>query len=175
AIAVGRYDDAEQAARRAARARDPERRRSGMFALARARQKRGDLEAAAEALARLREADPADAEAAGACARLLVSQGRYRQALEVAGGGGDHPLCLESAGLARLYLGDLGGADSTFAHLEQSARARADRPLLGRALGLRGMAAQSRGDVEVAARLYAEAAATARAAGEVHAAAVYDL
>src|SRR5690606_25295831 len=59
--------------------------------------------------------------------------------------------------------------------LEAGARAAGDRARLGRALGLRGMAAQVRGDVAAAARLYAQASGEARAAGDVHSAAVHDL
>jgi len=82
---------------------------------------------------------------------------------------------LEAAGLARLYLGEHPAAEAQLAALEAGARAAQDRARLGRALALRGMAAQMRGDVAAAALLHAQAATEARAAGDVHAAAVCDL
>ncbi len=188
AISVGEYEEAVSAATRAARARNPEHRRRALLAQARAKQMAGDLDAAEKTLAKLHATDVGD-DVAGPYARLLVARASYEAAARVAGpiesvkprtwrqsnfprGGA---LRLESAGLAALYCGDPTAAESAFSHLEEAARARGDRGLVGRALALRGMVAQTRGEIAKAAMLYAEAGGEARAAGDVHAAAVYDL
>ena len=186
AAAVGRYPDAVAAAQRAARARDESVRRRAHLALARAQQMMGELDAAEATLTRLREEQPDDDEAAAVAVRLLITRARYRDAAEVAGDpaataappGPMSParaMRLEAAGLARLYLGDHPAAETQLAALEAGARAAEDRSRLGRALALRGMAAQMRGDVAAAALLYAQASGEARAAGDAHAAAVCDL
>ena len=186
AAAVGRYPDAVAAAQRAARARDEVVRRRGHLALARAQQLMGELDAAEATLGRLREEHPEDDEAAAVAARLLIARARYREAAEVAGDPAASPappgplsaaraMRLEAAGLARLYLGEHPAAETQLTALEAGARAAADRSRLGRALALRGMAAQMRGDVAAAALLHAQASSEARAAGDVHAAAVCDL
>ena len=186
AAAVGRYADAIAAAQRAARARDEAVKRRANLALARAQQMMGELDAAEATLSRLREEHPDDDEAAAVAARLLITRARYREAAEVAGDPAATPalagpmsaaraMRLEAAGLARLYLGDHAGAEVELAALEAGARAAADRSRIGRALAIRGMAAQMRGDVAAAALLHAQAGAEARAAGDVHAAAVCDL
>ncbi|RMH40504.1 MAG: GAF domain-containing protein [Deltaproteobacteria bacterium] len=185
ALAVARYDDAVAAAQRAARSRDPACRRRGALALARALQKRGDLAAAERALERLRARDGGE-DVAAAYARVLVARGRYADAEAVAGRPEDEPPAggpvsaaraarLEAAGLARLYRGDLAGANAAFARLESAARAADDPALLGRALALLGMVAHTAGEVAVAAERYAAAHAHAQAAGDPHAAAVYAL
>ena len=179
AAAVGRYRDALAAARRGARVRDPVLRRRAQLALARAQQLSGDLDAAEKTLARLRARDPADDEAAAAAARLLIARARYREAAEVAGmpepDSAARALRVESTALARFYLGDHDGAEAALSVLEAAARTAGDRARLGRALGLRGMTAQVRGDISAAATLYERASGEARSAGDVHAAAVYDL
>ncbi len=186
AAAVGSYTDAIAAAQRAARARDEAVRRRAHLALARAQQMMGELDAAEATLTRLREEHPDDDEAAAVAARLLIARAGYREAAEVAGDPAAAPapagpmsaaraMRLEAAGLARLYLGEHAGAEAQLAALEAGARAAGDRSRLGRALALRGMAAQMRGDVAAAALLHAQAAGEARAAGDVHAAAVCDL
>jgi transcriptional regulator with GAF, ATPase, and Fis domain len=179
ALALGRYDEAMAAAERAARSRDAERRCRAHIALARARHKSGDLDGAEEALLALLDRFPDDMRGRGAYARLLVSRGRFDRAAEVAGpieiiaergaaAPGD-PLCLEAAGLARLYGGDLEGAGRAFDVL--AARAD-DDALRGRVAALRGLLAHHLGEVARAAALYGEAAEAAGRAGEIHAAAV---
>jgi transcriptional regulator with GAF, ATPase, and Fis domain/tetratricopeptide (TPR) repeat protein len=186
AASVGRYDVAVEAAEAAARTRDPDRRRRATLALARAQQKRGDLAAAERVLEQLVAGSPDDERATGSYARLLVSRARYAEAAQIAGAperdapvDGALPdgraLRLEAAGLARLYLNDTSGADAAFARLDAGAKASGDRALRGRALALRGMVAQTRGDIPRAADLYAAAHVEARAASDVHAAAVYAL
>ncbi len=185
AIAAGDYSRALSASERGARSRDPERKRRAMLATARAHQKRGDLAAAEAAFAAHLNTYPDDDVARGMYARLLVSRARYREAAEMAGDiaalSAARPLPdgaaarLESAGLARLYLGEPDLAVAAFDALRSAAEASADRALLGRALGLLGMAAQARGDIAAAAALYHQAAEHARAAGDIHAAAVYNL
>ncbi len=182
ALLVGEYADAEGAAARAARSRDPSLRRRGALALARARHKRGDLDGAEPIYREL--TDQGDADARGGYARLLVARARYAEAEEVAAIEDDQAtadlsparaLRLESAGLARLYQGDTAGSERCFRRLEEEAHSAGDRALIGRALGLRGMAAQAAGEIAAAADLYQRAGVEARAAADVHAAAVYDI
>jgi transcriptional regulator with GAF, ATPase, and Fis domain/tetratricopeptide (TPR) repeat protein len=181
ALAQGRYDEACQAAEAAAQAKNPAVRRRAALARARAEQRRGHFGAAEATLRQLHARDD-DEEAAGALARLLVTRARYAEAAAIAGAPPVEPntpippgraLRLESAALCALYTGALDRADAIVACLEPAARSAGDRALLGRALGLRGMVAQTRGDVDGAADLYAAAHGEARAAGDVHAAAVY--
>ena len=58
---------------------------------------------------------------------------------------------LRQHGIRTLYTNDADGADAAFSRLEAGARAGADRSLRGRALALRGMVAQTRGDIPRAA------------------------
>jgi len=181
ATAVGAYDEAIEAATAAARSRSKQRRRRARIVLARALQKRGDSDRAAELMVELLEQDDGDADLVGSYCRLLVSRGDYAAALEVAGevARGDgaptagEALRLESAGLAHLYQGDTDAAAHIFARFEARARTGRDRALYGRALGLRGMVAQMGGRIADAARLYERAEIEARSASDIHAAAVY--
>jgi len=181
-IAVGDYPAAAAQAEKAARSRGRATRRRARLLVARAQQKSGDLDGAEKVLAAMYGEEPGDGEVAGTYARLLVSRGRYADAAEVAG---EVPAAddlddgaairLESAGLAALYRGDQAAAAAVFAELERRAQLADDRALAGRALGLAGLAAHARGDIATAATLYERAADNARAAADVHAAAVYEL
>src|SRR4029079_14234310 len=81
----------------------------------------------------------------------------------------------EAAGLAAFYLGELADADSAFAALELSATASGDGATVGRALSLRGMVAQQRGQLGLASDRYREAERKLDEVGEIHAAAVAEL
>ncbi|MBX3157976.1 MAG: sigma 54-interacting transcriptional regulator [Deltaproteobacteria bacterium] len=81
----------------------------------------------------------------------------------------------ESAGLAAFYLGELDEADAAFAALELGAAAANDSVTVGRALSLRGMVAQQRGQLGLASDRYREAARRLADAGELHAAATAEL
>jgi len=185
ATALGDYDEAIAAATEAARSRTKPRKRRAQRVLARAHQKRGDLELASEILAALLQtADGDSGELRGSYSRLLISRGRYEDAIAAAGviDEDDHStlstgdaLRVESVGLAQLYLGDITTADRLFAHFEQRAQLSAERSVLGRALGLRGMVAQMTGRIAAAARLYERAEEQATTASDIHAAAVYAL
>lgn len=210
ATVAGHYDEAERAATRAYRTKKHERRRRAGLALARVRHKRGDLDGAERVLRTLiaHERDEASQAAGthvarGMVARILIARGRYEDAERAAGEPDIGPdatshvrlspglaLRLESAGLARLYRGDIDGAEHAFERLEQLARSQLEREsdddgvgvdgasgraTLGRALSLRGMVAHSRGNIAEAAVLYRDAGTHASAAGDVHAAAVYDI
>ena len=179
AASVGAYRDAiELAAAAETAGADPIEAR---LLLARTSQRAGDLEAAEVALAELHAAHPRHAEIAGAYARLLVTRSRYAEARFVAHVAG--PLAglrAEAAGLAAFYLGELDDADRAFAALEATASAphdpaAHDPAAIGRALSLRGMVAQQRGQLGIASERYREAARRLREVGEVHAAAVAEL
>jgi transcriptional regulator with GAF, ATPase, and Fis domain len=154
---------------------------------ARALQRLGALDAAEQVLAELYADAPADDELAGAYARLLVARARYGEAAAIAGEvtaltqrarrapAPGLALRLEAAGLAALYQGGLDDADRGFAGLETMARADGDDAITARALALRGMVAQQRGELALAAELHGKAGDAARRAGEVHAAAVADV
>jgi transcriptional regulator with GAF, ATPase, and Fis domain len=186
ATTIGEYGEAIAAAERAARSRDKQIRADARLALARAWQKSGDYDSAEAALRRLASDDDAAEEARGAYARLLVTRGQHQQASDAAGEPETEKprkgpltrgraLRLEAATLARMYLGELARAQVAAERLEAGARAADDRSLLARALGLRGLLSQSSGDVLRAAGLYAAAGSEARAAGDIHVAAVYDV
>src|SRR5213078_337555 len=81
----------------------------------------------------------------------------------------------EAAGLAAFYLGELDEADTAFAALEVGGAAHDDGATVGRALSLRGMVAQQRGQLGLASDRYREAARRLGEVGELHAAAVADL
>ncbi|MGE3763209.1 MAG: sigma 54-interacting transcriptional regulator [Kofleriaceae bacterium] len=81
----------------------------------------------------------------------------------------------EAAGLAAFYVGDLDDADAAFAALEVGAVASGDAATVGRALSLRGMVAQQRGQLTLASERYREAAQRLDEVGELHAAAVAEL
>ncbi len=118
---------------------------------------------------------------------MLVARARYPQAAAIAGEVGaltqrartaaapGLALRLEAAGLAALYQGHLDAADRGFAGLETIAQADGDDAITARALALRGMVAQQRGELALAAELHGKAGDAARKAGEVHAAAVADV
>ncbi|MGE0548202.1 MAG: sigma 54-interacting transcriptional regulator [Kofleriaceae bacterium] len=145
--------------------------------MARAAQRAGDLDRAETVLAKLYERAPDHAEAAGTYARLLVTRSRYAEARAIANAGSATPTGLraEAAGLAAFYLGDLDEADAAFATLELGATAANDVATAGRALSLRGMVAQQRGQLGVASDRYREAARKLAEVGELHAAAVAEL
>jgi serine/threonine-protein kinase PknK len=178
ALVLARYDQAEGAAGLAATM--PATAQRARLLIARIRQRRGDLDGAEAVLAEL--AGGGDDEAVGAHARLLVARARYADAARVAGpvdrpragatSDAGHALRLEAAGLAALYQGNVDDAERAFAGLETSA---GDAASLGRALALRGMVAQQRGDLVSASALFARSSAALRDGGDVHAAAVADL
>jgi transcriptional regulator with GAF, ATPase, and Fis domain len=170
AAALGAYRDVEQLARAAQDAgADPA---LAQLVVARAWQRAGDLDAAEAKLAALHAAHPEHAEVAGAYARLLVTRSRFEDARRVARAGGPLTgLRAEAAGLAAFYLGDLDEADRAFAALEASG----DATTIGRALSLRGMVAQQRGQLGLASDRYREAARRLDEIGEVHAAATAEL
>src|SRR4029079_8047458 len=114
----------------------------------------------------------------GAYARLLVTRARFADARRVASAGANGPLAglrAEAAGLAAFYLGELDDADRAFAALELGAAAARDGATVGRALSLRGMVAQQRGQLGLASDRYREAARKLDEVGEIHAAAVAEL
>jgi transcriptional regulator with GAF, ATPase, and Fis domain/Tfp pilus assembly protein PilF len=185
ASAQGAYDDATTFARDAeAAGADAVQ---AQLVLARAAQRAGNLDVAEAALARLHALHPEHPEAAGTYARLLVTRSRYADAREIAqrsaatsgtAQAGDSPLVAlraEAAGLAAFYLGNLDEADAAFAALELGAQANNDSSNVGRALSLRGMVAQQRGQLGLASDRYREAARRLADAGELHAAATAEL
>ena len=174
AASLGAYREALDLAGRAEQAgADPIEAR---LLLARTSQRAGDLEAAEAALAELHAAHPQHTEIAGAYARLLVTRSRYVDARRVAHGAGRLAgLRAEAAGLAAFYLGDLDDADRSFSALEATASAAHDTAAIGRALSLRGMVAQQRGQLGMASERYREAARRLGEVGEIHAAAVAEL
>ncbi|MDQ3335338.1 MAG: sigma 54-interacting transcriptional regulator [Myxococcota bacterium] len=145
--------------------------------IARAAQRAGDLDAAEHALAALHRAHPEHGEVAGAYARLLVTRSRYAEAREVAlaGNAALSGLRAEAAGLAAFYLGDLEAADTAFAAFEVASASADDHANVGRALSLRGMVAQQRGQLGLASDRYREAARRLSDVGELHAAATAEL
>jgi len=145
--------------------------------IARAAQRGGDLDAAEAALARLHAAHPSHADVAGTYARLLVTRSRYVEA-RAAAATVSAPLSglrAEAAGLAAFYLGALDDADAAFSALEVAAAAIDDTATVGRALSLRGMVAQQRGQLGLASDRYREAARRLADVGELHAAATAEL
>ncbi len=174
AASLGSYRDALDLAKRGEQAgADPI---AARLLIARTNQRAGELEAAEVALAELHAAHPQHAEIAGAYARLLVTRSRYVEARRVALAAG--PLAglrAEAAGLAAFYLGELDDADRAFSALEATASAADDTAAIGRALSLRGMVSQQRGQLGMASERYREAARRLREVGEIHAAAVAEL
>ena len=81
----------------------------------------------------------------------------------------------EAAGLAAFYAGELEAADSAFAALEVGATAARDELTIGRALSLRGMVAQQRGQLALASDRYRDAHRRLEDAGELRAAATAEL
>jgi len=143
--------------------------------IARAAQRSGDLDIAEATLASLYGAEPSNAEVAGTYARLLVTRSRFADAKRIAGSGTLTGLRAEAAGLAAFYLGELDDADRAFAALEVGGAAAGDGASVGRALSLRGMVAQQRGQLGLASDRYREAARKLGEVGEIHAAAVAEL
>jgi transcriptional regulator with GAF, ATPase, and Fis domain/Tfp pilus assembly protein PilF len=174
AAAAGAYRDVEPLARAAQDAgADPV---DAQLVIARAAQRAGDLDAAEATLAALHAQNPDHADVAGTYARLLVTRSRFEDARRVATAGG--PLAglrAEAAGLAAFYLGELDEADRSFAALEVGGTASGDAATVGRALSLRGMVAQQRGQLGLASDRYREAARKLDEVGEIHAAAVAEL
>jgi serine/threonine-protein kinase PknK len=175
ATALGAYADAVAlAADAAARGGDAV---DAALVRARALQRAGDLDAAEAALAELHAGNPDRDDIAGAYARLLVTRSRYADARAVCERS-RAPLAglrAEALGLAAFYLGDLDAADRAFAALELAATAGDDTATVGRALSLRGMVAQQRGQLGLAGDRYRDAVRRLADAGEVHAAAVAEL
>jgi transcriptional regulator with GAF, ATPase, and Fis domain len=174
AAAAGAYRDVAGLARRAQDAgADPV---EAQLVVARAAQRVGDLDAAETTLAALYAEAPEHPEVAGTYARLLVTRSRFADARRVATAGGSlSGLRAEAAGLATFYLGELDEADRAFAALELGGAAAGDGAAVGRALSLRGMVAQQRGQLGLASDRYREAARKLDEVGEVHAAAVAEL
>jgi transcriptional regulator with GAF, ATPase, and Fis domain/tetratricopeptide (TPR) repeat protein len=144
--------------------------------IARAAQRAGDLDGAEATLAALHHDEPANTDVAGAYARLLVTRSRFADARRVALADGPlSGLRAEAAGLAAFYVGELDAADQAFAALEVGAAAAGDAATVGRALSLRGMVAQQRGQLGLASDRYREAARRLAEVGEVHAGAVAEL
>ncbi|MEO8554898.1 MAG: tetratricopeptide repeat protein, partial [Kofleriaceae bacterium] len=174
AAALGSYREALELAARAQRAgADPI---EAQLLIARTSQRAGELDAAEHALAALHAAHPQHPEIAGAFARLLVTRSRYEEARAIAGSAG--PLAglrAEAAGLAAFYLGALDDADRAFAALEVTATAAGEMSAIGRALSLRGMVAQQRGQLGLASDRYRDAARRLGEVGEIHAAATAEL
>jgi len=175
ASASGAYRDATTFARDAARAgADPI---ESELVVARAAQRAGELDDAEAVLAGLHAAQSQHAEVAGTYARLLVTRSRYEDARRVARSV-TAPLTglrAEAAGLAAFYLGELDDADTAFAALELGGAAQGDGAAVARALSLRGMVAQQRGQLGLASDRYREAARKLGEVGELHAAAVAEL
>jgi len=190
ASAGGAYRDAAVFAREAAAGgADPV---EAELVVARAAQKAGALDDAEATLARLHTSHPEHPEVAGTYARLLVTRSRYADARRIARGAEAHdsttpasivggaatPLAglrAEAAGLAAFYLGELDDADTAFAALELGGAATNDGATVGRALSLRGMVAQQRGQLGLASDRYHEAVRRLGEVGELHAAAVAEL
>jgi transcriptional regulator with GAF, ATPase, and Fis domain/Tfp pilus assembly protein PilF len=170
----GSYRDAVEFATAAAQAgADPVQ---AHLLIARTTQRAGELDAAEAKLAALYAEQPSHPDVAGAYARLLVTRSQYALAQQVARSiGPPTGLRAEAAGLAAFYLGDLEQADQLFSSIESSAASTRDSAALGRALLLRGMVAQQRGQLALASDRYREAAKQLHAVGEIHAAAVADL
>jgi transcriptional regulator with GAF, ATPase, and Fis domain len=170
AAALGAYKEVAPLAQRAQEAGADSV--EAQLVVARAAQRAGDLDAAEATLAALHAAHPEHADVAGAYARLLVTRSRFDDARRVARTGGALAgLRAEAAGLAAFYLGDLDEADRAFAALEGTD----DGAAIGRALSLRGMVAQQRGQLGLASERYREAARRLDEIGEVHAAATAEL
>jgi transcriptional regulator with GAF, ATPase, and Fis domain/Tfp pilus assembly protein PilF len=173
AAATGAYRDAIELAR-AAEADGADAIAARLVA-ARAAQRAGELDAAEAELAELFSRAPRDLDVAGAYARLLVTRSRYAEAKRVIGTSPLAGLRAEAAGLAAFYLGELDDADRAFAALEVSAAASGEPAATGRAMSLRGMVAQQRGQLGLASDRYREAARKLGEAGEIHAAATAEL
>jgi transcriptional regulator with GAF, ATPase, and Fis domain len=174
AAATGAYRDVEALARAAQAAGGDGV--DAQLVIARAAQRAGDLDAAESTLWALYAQHPDHAEVAGTYARLLVTRSRFDDARGVATAGGALAgLRAEAAGLAAFYLGELDEADRAFAALELGGTAGGDSATVGRALSLRGMVAQQRGQLGLASDRYREAARKLDEAGEIHAAAVAEL
>jgi transcriptional regulator with GAF, ATPase, and Fis domain/tetratricopeptide (TPR) repeat protein len=148
---------------------------------ARAEQRAGDRAAAEKRLGALLH-DPQippreRAEARGLYGRVLIARGAFAEAARATetDGGDETGALAEARGLALLYLGRVDEADRAFATVEEMARAAADAVELARARSFRGMAAQARDDLAAAAAAYQQALDGARAAGDLHGAAIYAL
>jgi transcriptional regulator with GAF, ATPase, and Fis domain len=166
-------------------AADPELRASAAISAARALQRAGNFAAAEAHLRPLvdgaaprtrpggRGASVGAAlrdEACGLLGRILIARGDYAQAAELGRAGSPSAQLAETRGLACLYLGRLQEADEAFAAVERAAELPTS---LARARSLRGMVAQARDDLPEAAALYQAALDGARAADDLHGAAIY--
>ena len=174
AVLLGAYRDAIEFAKTASEAgADPI---EVQLFIARASQRAGNLDAAETQLAALYRDHPSHPDVAGIYARLLVTRSRYAAARQVAASAGPVVgLAAEAWGLAAFYLGDLDEAERLFAALEVTATTAGEDAALGRALSLRGMVAQQRGQLAIASDRYRDAMRRLRDSGELHAAAVAEL
>ena len=182
ALRTGDYDLAEDFAKKAQRSRSQEIRLRGTAALARCAQHRGDVEESIALLRELASETPNDANAASALAKALLALGNLpealaeaRRSLALSSTSAARFAATEIIGLAELYAGNLQAADLAFAELQSFAEESDNERLLGRALGLQGMAAQKHSRLERAAELYAQAAKHSDQSGAIHAGAVFRL
>ncbi len=182
ALRTGDYELAEQFATKAQRSRSPELRLRALEALARCAQHRGDVEESVALLRVLTLQTPESTNTHAALAKALLTQGQLaealataQQALALATTPEDRFAATEIVGLAELYAGNLDACDRAFAELTKFSEACDRERLLGRALGLQGMAAQRHSQLARAAELYKEAAECSDRSGAVHAAAVFRL
>lgn len=182
ALRTGDYKLAEEFATKAQRSRSPEIRLRAIEALARCAQHKGDVQESVALLQELAGATPDSPNAHAALAKALLTLGKLPEALTQA----QRSLALsrspkekfaatETIGLAELYAGNLSACDLAFAELQTFAEASENDRLMGRALGLQGMAAQKHSKLAEAAELYSKAARYSDDSGAVHAAAVFRL
>jgi transcriptional regulator with GAF, ATPase, and Fis domain/Tfp pilus assembly protein PilF len=153
--------------------RDPE----AELLRARASQRSGDAAAAEQRLGRVLKARALDpslrADALGLLGRVLLARGAYDQIIEscpLDGSVAATPALAEARGLALLYVGRLDEAEAAFRVGEARAADTLER---ARAHALLGMVAQARDRLGDAGDAYQQALELARAAGDLHAAAIY--
>ena len=182
ALATGDYDLAEEFAKKAQRSRSHEIRLRATAALARCAQHRGDVRESVALLRELASEAPNDGDAGSALAKALLALGdlpeamtEARRSLALSTTSAARFAATEIIGLAQLYAGNLQASDSAFAELQSFAEESDSERLLGRALGLQGMAAQKHSKLESAAQLYAKAAKHSDRSGAIHAGAVFRL
>ena len=161
---LGRYDDAAAALAAAnPLATDPVGRAALAEREAWLRARRGDLEGARATLEQALAATPGEegAELRARLGRLLVTMGRYREALAVVESSG--PVSLETAVLALAYVGDAARARRRLAELEATAVVSE-----GRRAYLGALLAQLASDEPGALEGYRRAYPLASAEGDVH-------
>ncbi|MGZ3430141.1 MAG: tetratricopeptide repeat protein, partial [Polyangia bacterium] len=145
------------------------------LAAARALQRSGDGAAAEKRLRRLLRGKSVTAaerqDALGLLGRVLLARGAYQAIVDACALESDAtPALAEARGLALLYLGRLDDAEAAFRVGEARAGDAAQR---ARAHVLLGMVAQARDALPEAAADYQQALELARAAGDLHGAAIY--